>query len=140
MNNFQLRDLLQGYPVTICAADQLRIERDRFVISNTDTSNGTGKHWVTFYFPSKGPDEFFDSLGKTPKDYKVAFETLLQNQYIMNCNQLQQSTSDTCGLYCVYYVINRCNGKTMNEIVKPFNVNKPSYNDHYVTYFVKKNK
>ena len=49
MNSKQLHDMLLGYPVTICTADQLKIERGRFVISNTDTSQGPGQHWVTFF-------------------------------------------------------------------------------------------
>lgn len=63
MNNLELERLLEGYPVQVCAADQLRANKGQFVITNTDTSDGPGKHWVTFYFPKRGPYEFFDSLG-----------------------------------------------------------------------------
>ena len=69
MNSKQLHDMLLGYPVTICTADQLKMQRGRFFISNTDTSQGPGEHWVTFYFPKHGPFEFFDSLGHMPEDY-----------------------------------------------------------------------
>ena len=68
MNSKQLHDMLLGYPVTICTADQLKIERGRFVISNTDTSQGPGQHWVPFYFPIRGPFEFltlWDTCWKT---------------------------------------------------------------------------
>ena len=51
------------------------------------------------YFTDRGPDEFFDSLGKTPEYYNVGFETLLQNPYWMNCSRLQDLGSDKCGLY-----------------------------------------
>ena len=40
MNSTQLHDVLLGYSVTICTADQLKIERGMFVISNTDTRQG----------------------------------------------------------------------------------------------------
>ena len=75
-------------------------ERGRFVISNTDTSQGPGKHWVTFYFPKRGPYEFFDSLGNRPEDYGVGFEKILNKKYLMSFGQLQQATSNVCGLYC----------------------------------------
>ena len=78
MNGKQLHDMLLGYPVTICTADQLKIQRGRFVISNTDTSQGPGQHWVTFYFPKRGPFEFFDSLGHRPEYYGVGFEKISQ--------------------------------------------------------------
>ena len=74
MNSRQLYDMLLGYPVTICTADQLKIQRGRFFISNTDTSQGPGNHWVAFYFLKRGPFEFFDSLGHMAKDYGVGFE------------------------------------------------------------------
>ena len=70
MNNYQLETMLRGYPVTVCTADEIRKQRGRFVIANTDTSDGNGgKHWVVFYFPKLGPYEFFDSIGNTPESY-----------------------------------------------------------------------
>jgi hypothetical protein len=57
MNNYQLENILQGYPMTVCAADQIRKQRGKFVISTTDTSNGPGKHWVSFFFPKYGLED-----------------------------------------------------------------------------------
>ena len=73
--------MLLGYPVTICTADQLKIQRGRFFISNTDTSQGPGEHWVAFNFPKRGPFEFFDSLGHMAKDYGVEFEKIPQKRW-----------------------------------------------------------
>ena len=106
INSKQLQDMLLGNPVSICTPDHLKIQRGRFVISNTDTSQGPGKHWVTFYFPKHGPYKFFDSLGQMPEDYADGFEKILNMKYIKNAGQLQQSTSNVCGLYCAYYVVN----------------------------------
>lgn len=136
MNNIELQRLLKGYPVKIRAADEVRVEKGRFIIANTDTKDGPGKHWVTFYFTARGPDEFFDSLGKTPEYYNVGFETLLQNPYWMNCSRLQDFGSDTCGLYCVYYVMCRYAGMTMKDLVYPFNVRELNINDMIVKTFV----
>ena len=97
MNCKQLCDMLLCYPVTICTVDQLKIERGRFVISNTDTSQGPGQHWVTFYFPKRGPFIFFDSLGHMPDYYNVGFEKILNKKYLKNVGQLQQSISNVCG-------------------------------------------
>lgn len=140
MNNLELERLLFGYPVTVCASDKVRIKKGHFVISNTDTSDGPGKHWVTFYFPVNGPDEFFDSLGKRPENYRTGFETILKKTFWMNCDPIQDSRSDICALYCVYYVMNRCTGMTLKDIVKPFNVYNREWNDKYVETFVNKNK
>ena len=136
MNNFQLQELLEGYPVTICAADQIKRQNGRFVIANTDTSLGPGEHWVTFYFPKRGPDEFFDSLGNAPIDYEAGFERALTKPYWMICNRLQDSNSNTCGLYCLYYVMERYGGRTMEDIVKPFLIHTLKKNDNFVKEYV----
>ena len=132
MNGKQLHDMLLGYPVTICTADQLKIQRGRFVISNTDTSQGPGQHWVTFYFPKRGPFEFFDSLGHRPEYYGVGFEKILRKQYLKNVGQLQQSNSNVCGLYCAYYVIKRHRGTTLRDFIKDYNIHQKKRNDRLI--------
>lgn len=131
MNNFQLEKILRGYPVTICAADQIEIKRGRFVISNTDTSHGQ-EHWVSFYFPKRGPFEFFDPVGNRPEDYGVGFEKILNKPYLTYTGQLQQSTSNVCGLYCAYYVMKRHQGKPIKDIVKDFNPRQRKRNDRLI--------
>ena len=138
MNSLELDHLLRRYPVTVCAADQIRIENGPFIIANTDNSDGKGKHWVTFYFNAYGFDDYFDSLGKPPEYY--GFRHFRQRRYWMNCDQIQDSNSIVCGLYCIYYVMNRCAGKTMKDIVEPFDINNRTKNDAFVVDFVNKNK
>ena len=138
MNRLELEHILGRYPVTVCAADQITIKKGQFVIANTDNSSGKGKHWVAFYFNAYGPDDYFDSLGKLPEYY--GFQHVLQRRYWMNCDQIQDSKSDVCGLYCVYYVVNRYAGKTMKDMVEPFDINKRTMNDKCVVDFVNKNK
>ena len=106
MNSKQLQDMLLGYPVPICTGDHLKVKRGRFEISNTDTSQCPGEHWVTFYFPKRGPYKFFDSLGHMQEDNAVGFEKILNKKYLKNVRQLQQSTSNVYRLYCAYYVVN----------------------------------
>ena len=59
MDSKKLHKILLGYSVVICTVDQLTIQRGSFVISNMDTSQGLGEHWVTFYYTKHGP---FDIL------------------------------------------------------------------------------
>ena len=132
MNSKQLYDMLLGYPVTICTADQLKIQRERSFLSNTDTSQDPGEHWVTVDFPKRGQFEFFDSLGHMPEDYGVGFEKILKRKYLKNVSQLQQSTSNVCGLYCTYYVMKRHQGKMMKDIVKYFNVQQKKQDDRLI--------
>ena len=66
---------------------------------------------------------FFDSLVQMPEDYAFGFEKILNKKYLKNVVQLKQSTSNMCGVYCAYYVVNRYAGKTMKDILKDFNPN-----------------
>ena len=48
--------------------DHFKVQRGRFVISNMDTSQGRGEHWLTFYFSKLGPYDFlthWDTCGKS---------------------------------------------------------------------------
>lgn len=106
------------------------------MITNTDTRNGPGKHWVVFYFTDRRPDEFFDSLGNTPEYYNVGFERVLQKHYLTMCDRLQDFGSNTCGLYCIYYVMCRYAGMTMKDLVKVFSVRDLEMNERFVRTFV----
>ena len=74
-----------------------------------DTSQGLGEHWVTSYFPKRGPYEFFESFENMPEDYAVGFEKILNEKYLKNVGQLNNlhQTSKVCGLYCTHYVIEK---------------------------------
>jgi hypothetical protein len=80
MNNHQLLDYLKTYPVNVCAADKLPTRGERrpstFIV-NTKTSENRGLHWTVFHFPEKGPNEFFDSLGRAPEQYHERFRNIL---------------------------------------------------------------
>ena len=75
MNTFQIKRVLERNPSTkkifcgVFAADQLPKTFDTFpcgFVANTDPITEPGTHWVSFYFPSPGKGEFFDSYGHPP--------------------------------------------------------------------------
>lgn len=97
------------------------IEKNKFYIVNTDASYNPGKHWVAI-FTSKIP-EFFDSLGQAPSHYDRRFECLMIHQgpvYRYNSKRIQNYGSETCGQYCIYYVMQRSKGYSMEDIVNNF--------------------
>lgn len=128
MNNFQISSLLEGYPVVICSANEVKYEKGMFVISNTMSSEDPGEHWVAFYFPKNGPNEFMDSMGNTPDYYDVGFEKVL-GTYLMTTDRIQNSKSDMCGLYCIYYVMRRHAGFSMKTLLSIFNTGNGQVND-----------
>lgn len=131
--NYRLRHVNQFGGVR--PADKLPSKikrRPRAYIVNTDKSHQPGRHWVAFYFPSRGPAEFFDSMGRPPDFYHKRFKNVLLNNYIYNDKRLQQYGTRTCGHFCLYYVILRCRGWSMRRIVNTFDFVNLNYNERIV--------
>ena len=136
MNNLQIENILRGYPVIVCSADQLTRKPGYFFISNTQTSDQRGEHWTAFYFKKRGPDEFFDSLGNQPGYYGQYFNTVLNKPYLCTLEQIQESDSDVCGAYCIYYVICRYAGLDFQTILNTFDVRNRKKNDDVVVEMI----
>ena len=124
----------------VCAADELPMTityRPRTYIVNTDERYQPGSHWVVFYFPRRGPTEFFDSNGYPPEHYHKRFKkVLLKNgrYYIYNKHKVQAPGTMTCGQFCLFYSYYRCRGYTIKDIVNL--LKDPIMNDRIVTRFV----
>jgi hypothetical protein len=110
-------------------------------IANTDVSGLPGSHWVSFFFPIKGPPEYFDSGGKPPDYYHTFFEDVLVlegPQYLYNATKVQARGSSTCGYFSIYFLYHRCRGLTMRSIVQSFYHNSLTDNDYIVLDLFKK--
>ena len=104
-------------------------------IVNTDKAAGLGRHWIVMYFPPDEPAEFFDSLGHSPDFYTTHFVTFLTNNsesYKYLKIRLQDFRTETCGHYCIFYCLHRCNGWTLERVVDYFDKYCKTHNDHIV--------
>lgn len=99
------------------------------LVINTDLSTGRGIHWVAVY-GDEDNREFFDSFGFPPLYYKIGIECTTSNSKILQC-----SNSQTCGHYCLYYLLFRCRGYPLSEIVSWF-TSDCMYNDILVSDFI----
>ena len=134
MNAGQLKSFLKKrapyIDVAVTSADRLPFRTDfkrpAGLIVNTDPSTLPGKHWVCFYFPIKGPTEFFDSLGHRPEHYHINFKNLLianGPEYLNNTERIQEDGSPYCGAYCLYYLVHRSRGLDYQSILNRFGGN-----------------
>lgn len=149
MNTRELEALLASDPIArpkfcgVYAKDTLPGPVETYpcgFIANTDPKNRPGQHWVAFYFPSQAKGEFFDSYGNPPGFYDDDFEQFLKGncqQWTYNRRTLQSLTTAVCGEYCVYYLLHRARGVSMNAIVKRFS-SSPINNDQDVYQYVMK--
>ena len=81
-----------------------------FCICNTDFSDGSGIHWFCFLRNSKTTVECFDSLGICDQKREIlmkhcAFRGV--TEIIFNETQFQKNTSNTCGLFVIYFIFER---------------------------------
>jgi hypothetical protein len=146
MNTTQLRRALLSDPNTkrcygdVCPADRLPSivhPRPRLYIVNTDKSGRPGTHWVSFYFPPRGPVEFFDPAGHAPEYYHHRFKcVVLANgpHYLYSTNRIQDFDTVTCGQYCLFYALRRCRGSSMRNIIRSFSTTDLSANEEKVSH------
>lgn len=147
MDSSQLEAILYKHPATklyfggVYAKDTLPWKaKHQCYIVNLDSSKEPGSHWMAVFFSNHGQAEFFDSFGFPPTIDKNIHTFISRNsvQWIYNAQQLQNHRTVVCGQYCVFFLINRCLGKTLQKIISYFTTNQLK-NDHFVKEYVEKN-
>ena len=117
-----------------------KLKKPTFIIANTDRYGKPGRHWVAFYFPRRGPAEFFDSLGQPPSKQNRHFPKFLKKnsrKYIYTKSRLQSLGSSTCGPFVLYFVLNRAMGISMKDIMAKFDKVNLKQNDTDVLEWLK---
>lgn len=146
MNSLQLRYALLklvGIPTTVCAIDQLNvIKQEPFaIICNNQKSTMAGMHWVSFYKNSSDL-EFFDSFGMPIEFYGNDFNKFTERfgkKVTQSFAQFQSNSSNLCGGYGLYFLINRYRGKSYDQVVSTFSDHNTKVNDHKIYLFIKEN-
>lgn len=104
------------------------------LIANTDRYGEPGTHWIAIYVKDKDNAEYFDSFGEEPnKDISSYL-----NQFVninKNKTKIQSIYDNSCGAHVIYYIIQKCQNKTLKNIIKELN---SQYNDSLVKLFVYK--
>ena len=89
------------------------------IIFNTDPHTLPGKHWVSVFIDNVNKTvEYFDSLGKTPNKNIASFLKLFKEYDFTINKKIHQKGGSNCGVYSCYFIIQRLNGKTFDEINK----------------------
>ena len=89
----------------------------QFMICNSDTSSGSGQHWFCYVRTEKSTIECFDSLGITAEK-KIFLQTHKFRgikELHFNETQFQENESNTCGLFTIYFIVER-----MHNLDMPF--------------------
>jgi Ulp1 family protease len=95
------------------------------IVFNLDKHNEPGSHWVAFIIDNKKQTiEYFDSTGSLPnqpiymfiKKFKNGKNGILENYKLLINDKIHQKKNTECGVYSIYYILQRLNGKQFNVI------------------------
>lgn len=120
---------------SVYARDQLpyKFRKPCAFVVNTHKSNQPGQHWLAFYFDNNGSCEFFDSFGLHPSRYNFNDYILKNsNSFKYNNNQIQHASSSYCGHYCVYFIMLKARGVSLETIQKIFSDSNQLKNDSLI--------
>ena len=93
------------------------------IVFNTDPSYKSGEHWISLFFDDNTIC-FFDSAGDKPPKQIKNFITKIKKQsksinkplkVIINTKEFQKDDA-SCGIWSLYHIISRLNGKSCNKI------------------------
>lgn len=102
------------------------------IIFNLDKHYQPGSHWVAVYIDQSNPKEYnveyYDSYAQKPPENIYSFLENVHNDikknnkkkkvnFIYNDRRHQFKNSE-CGMFSIYYLLNRLEGKSMNTITK----------------------
>ena len=118
MQGFEFHQYIDAFPMLkkhfkgIVSIDTLPryLKLREFLICNTDLSSGSGQHWFILLKNTPTSLECFDSLGISTEK-KALFEKYCKFRGIeeleFNETSFQPLNSNSCGLYALYYIIQR---------------------------------
>lgn len=92
------------------------------IVFNQDESHQKGSHWVAIFFENKLDGqlsiEHFDSTGNLPIKNIKQFLThpYFKGSTLSNSRFKHQKGNNECGVYSIYYILQRLQGQTMEDI------------------------
>ena len=127
MNTLEIDHVLKTHPSTrnvfkgVYARNKLprRLNVPSALIGNTDPDDRPGTHWVALYIDANSRGEYYDPTGRPPflRAY-VNFMNKHCTSWTYNAIRVQEEGSTVCGHHCIFYLINRCVGKSMGDVTR----------------------
>lgn len=132
--------MTRGTFVNTYAADTIPKEprslKPASYIANLSPLHSTGTHWVCFFFPITGLTEYFDTFGL---DIPFHFLDFVGLSYKQNHNILQNPFATTCGQHVIFYILMRCHGMSMEQILNIYSKENLLVNDVCVNQILNQN-
>ena len=111
-------------------------ENESAIVNLQDYFEGGGTHWVCIYNSNDSVHvEYFDSFGLVPPNEIVSYANTINKPIIYNNIQIQKMDSILCGYYCLYYILQRNNGRRASNILLDFHEKPTEFNELFMKYF-----
>lgn len=138
MNTLHLREFfsklnLHRTKVIVCAIDELprkriKIKRTRYenfaFVINLSKKSEFGSHWTSVFITKDHHTYYVDSYGFKPRSYQLmAFIQRNSIQATYSTQQLQQLTSNVCGMYAACFIAHMANGYSFDSFIAKFSKN-----------------
>ena len=142
MNSLQIVRVLESDKYSkdkflgVFARDELpiHVKYPSCLILNTDKRNEPGEHWLAIYYDENKNAEFFDSYGNSPDFYNLTtYLNKTCKKWVANEQRIQGYFSKLCGLYCLFYLHQKCRDVSLKEIQENFK----DKNDELILNFIK---
>ena len=105
------------------------------LVVNTDSKNLPGKHWNVVFISPKRHGEVFDSLSLPISIHLMKWlNNFTHGNWKQNKKSIQHPLSSICGVYELYFILNRLKCKKMESITKEFG-STSSVNDKKMLQF-----
>jgi len=146
MDTLQILSVLKSDTATapICggvfASDRLPVpvKVPSALVVNFDPSDKPGSHWISIYIDSSGKGEYFDPLAMPIPEGPI------QKFLRTNCRSVsraavpvQGSMSSACGPHCLFFLLLRSRGLSMNRIINLYSKDRVA-NDYMAVHFINK--
>lgn len=95
-------------------------------ISNTQSHEKTGKHWVVWFIKNDRV-LFFDSFGRSPYNADFPHSFMDMAERFQKCSYVakpvQHPSSAWCGLHCMHFIFMLAVGLSVDEFLKNYEKN-----------------
>ena len=85
-------------------------------IINLDTFKGPGTHWVC-YRNLDSMVEYFDPFGLIMPNEALNYFRTSGEHIVYSMDEIQNRNTVLCGYWCLYYLLERQNGKSILDII-----------------------
>ena len=136
-DTFRTRAIFSGvYPIDCLPTHTSSKNASAFVI-NQDPKHRPGTHWVALYITAFGDGIYMDSFGLPPMQQPLKrFIATNCRSLIYNKTPIQSLLSQTCGLYCVYFIREMSKGTKLRTFSAQFKPLQTEYNDRRVIQLI----